>query len=101
MQIVSGTLAYAVGCGKAIISTPYLYAQELLAHGRGFLVDFCDARSIGNAIRSLLEDPDLRASTERRAYRFGRQMTWPQVAEGYGRLFSSLLPRRQIALATA
>jgi glycosyltransferase involved in cell wall biosynthesis len=101
VQIVSGTLAYAVGCGKAIISTPYLYAQELLAHGRGFLVDFRDARSIGQAIRSLLDDPDLRASTERRAYRFGRQMTWPQVAEGYGRLFSSLLPRRQIALATA
>lgn len=101
VQIVSGTLAYAVGCGKSIVSTPYLYAQELLAHGRGFLVNFRDAHSIVDAIRSLLDDPALRTSTERRAYRFGRQMTWPQVAEEYGRLFSSLLPRRQIALATA
>ena len=47
-QIVSGTLAYAMGCGKAIVSTPYLYAKELLAHGRGFLADFRDAGSIAS-----------------------------------------------------
>ena len=60
VQIVSGTLAYAVGCGKAIVSTPYLYAEELLAHGRGFLVEFRDARSIAETVTSLLDDPDLR-----------------------------------------
>jgi glycosyltransferase involved in cell wall biosynthesis len=100
VQIVSGTLAYAIGVGKAVVSTPYLYAEELLAHGRGFLVNFRDAGSIAETMNSLLEDRDLRASTERRAYRFGRQMTWPHVAQEYGRLFTSLLPHRRSALAT-
>ena len=54
VQIVSGTLAYAVGCGKAIVSTPYLYAKELLAHGRGFLADFRDAASLSERIIALL-----------------------------------------------
>jgi glycosyltransferase involved in cell wall biosynthesis len=98
---VSGTLAYAIGCGKAVVSTPYLYAQELLAHGRGFLVDFRDAVSIEKTVGALLDDNDLRASTERRAYRFGRQMTWPNVAAAYGRLFAAMLPddRRETAVA--
>ncbi len=100
VQIVSGTLAYAVGLGKAVVSTPYLYAEELLAHGRGFLVQFRDAASIANTMNSLFDDRDLRASTERRAYRFGRQMTWPHVAQEYGTLFASLLPVRRTALAT-
>lgn len=92
-QIVSGTLAYAVGCGKAIVSTPYLYAQEVLAHHRGFLCEFRDARSIAHTIRALLDDASLRRATERRAYRFGRQMTWPHVAREYGRLFAELAPQ--------
>ena len=92
VQIVSGTLAYAVGCGKAVVSTPYLYAEELLAHGRGFLVNFHDAESIALTLGALLDDPALRSSTERRAYRFGRQMTWGNVAGEYGKLFASLLP---------
>jgi len=101
VQIVSGTLAYAIGCGKAVVSTPYLYAQELLAHGRGFLVDFRDASSIEKTVGALLDDGDLRASTERRAYRFGRQMTWPNVAAAYGRLFAAVSPddRREPAVA--
>jgi len=92
VQIVSGTLAYAVGLGKAIVSTPYLYAQELLAHQRGFLTPFHDPEALGEAILELLDDRWLRRATERRAYRFGRQMTWPQVAKGYGRLFAELVP---------
>jgi glycosyltransferase involved in cell wall biosynthesis len=96
VQIVSGTLAYAVGCGKAIVSTPYLYAKELLAHGRGFLCGFRDARSIADLVGLLLDDPALRRSTERRAYRFGRQMTWPHVAYEYGRLFADLVPSRRL-----
>jgi glycosyltransferase involved in cell wall biosynthesis len=80
------------------VSTPYLYAEELLAHGRGFLVDFRDAASIARTITSLLDDPHLRRSTERRAYRFGRQMTWPHVADDYGRLFAELAPRRDRTL---
>ena len=93
-QIVSGTLAYAVGCGKAIVSTPYLYAQEVLAHHRGFLCAFRDADSIASNINALLSDPALRRSTERRAYRFGRQMTWPHVAAAYGSLFAELAPQQ-------
>jgi glycosyltransferase involved in cell wall biosynthesis len=97
-QIVSGTLAYAVGCGKAIVSTPYLYAQELLAHNRGFLCEFRDAGSIASRLNMLLDDPALRRATERRAYRFGRQMTWPHVASQYGALFAELCPRGPMEL---
>ena len=100
-QTVSGTLAYAVGCGKAIVSTPYLYAQELLADGRGLLVNFRDARSIVGAVSALLDDPELRASTALSAYQFGRRMTWPHVAAEYGRLFASLLPRPRVEPVTA
>ncbi len=100
-QIVSGTLAYAVGCGKAIVSTPYLYAQELLAHNRGFLCEFRDASSIALRLNMLLDDPSLRRATERRAYRFGRQMTWPHVAAEYGRLFTELCPGGPLQLVSS
>jgi glycosyltransferase involved in cell wall biosynthesis len=98
VQIVSGTLAYAMGCGKAIVSTPYLYAKELLAHNRGFLCEFRDSTSIAYNVGGLLDDPALRRATERRAYRFGRQMTWPHVAAEYGRLVSELAPPAIYAL---
>ena len=102
VQIVSGTLAYAVGCGKAIVSTPYLYAQELLAHGRGFLVPFRDPSAIATTLVALLDDSALRESTERRAYKFGRRMTWPNVAQEYGELMTRLLPQaRREELATS
>jgi polysaccharide biosynthesis protein PslF len=94
-QIVSGTLAYAVGCGKAIVSTPYLYAEEVLANHRGFLCKFRDAASIASNVTALLDDPALRRATERRAYRFGRQMTWPHVAVDYGKLFAELAPQER------
>ncbi|HZW54195.1 MAG TPA: glycosyltransferase family 4 protein [Candidatus Elarobacter sp.] len=102
VQIVSGTLAYAVGCGKAVVSTPYLYARELLAHGRGFLVPFRDPSAIATTLVALLDDPALRQATERRAYKYGRRMTWPNVAHDYGALFTELLPRaRREELATS
>ena len=100
-QIVSGTLAYAVGCGKAIVSTPYLYAQELLAHGRGFLCEFRDSTSIARRLNMLLDDPALRRATERRAYRFGRQMTWPHVSVEYGNLFLELAPPGSLELVSS
>ena len=101
VQIVSGTLAYAMGCGKAIVSTPYLYAQELLAHQRGFLAEFRDSESIARCIIGLLSDASLRRATERRAYRFGRQMTWPHVAAEYGRLVSELVPQQSCMVSSA
>ncbi len=96
VQIVSGTLAYAMGLGKAIVSTPYLYAEELLDNRRGFLAPFRDAPAIAAAIGALLDDPWLRRATERRAYRFGRQMTWPHVARAYGRVFRNVAPERHL-----
>ena len=93
VQIVSGTLAYAVGCGKAIVSTPYLYAEEVLAHHRGFLCSFRDTASIATIVTALLDDSSMRRATERRAYRFGRQMTWPHVAAAYGKIFADLAPQ--------
>ncbi len=98
-QIVSGTLAYALGCGKAIVSTPYLYAQELLAFGRGRLAEVRDAGSIALQLTALLDDPSLRRATERRAYRYARSMTWHAVANAYERLFSELTEPRPASLA--
>ncbi len=82
-QSTSGTLAYAVGCGKAVISTPYRYARELLAEGRGVLVPWRDAKAIGREINQLLDDPEERAALQQRAADFGRTMGWPLVARSY------------------
>jgi polysaccharide biosynthesis protein PslF len=102
VQIVSGTLAYAIGCGKAVVSTPYLYARELLAHGRGFTVPFRDASAIATTLVALLDYPALRESTQWRAYKYGRRMTWRNVAHDYGALFTELLPAaRREELATS
>jgi glycosyltransferase involved in cell wall biosynthesis len=79
-QIVSGTLAYAVGMGRAVVSTPYRYAVELLAEGRGALVPFGDAHALAGSVTSLLGDAEGRAEMQRRAFEHGRQMTWPAVA---------------------
>ena len=82
-QITSGTLAYAFGCGKAVVSTPYWHAQELLADGRGVLVPFGDSAAIGKEIRGLLHDESRRHAMRKRAYLAGREMVWSRVAERY------------------
>jgi glycosyltransferase involved in cell wall biosynthesis len=78
-QITSGTLAYAFGAGKAVISTPYWHAQELLANNRGILVPFANSERIGKAVNRYLSDPFLMAATRKRAWKLGRGMTWPVV----------------------
>jgi glycosyltransferase involved in cell wall biosynthesis len=78
-QITSGTLSYALGAGKAIVSTPYLHAQESLAGGRGLLVPFRNEAALAEAALLVLENPSLKALLERRAYLHGRDMTWPMV----------------------
>jgi glycosyltransferase involved in cell wall biosynthesis len=86
-QITSGTLAFAVGSGKSVISTPYRYANELLAEDRGVLVPWKDAAAIAAAVTDLLGDDDRRAELERRAGAFGKTMTWPVVASAYIQAF--------------
>jgi len=86
-QITSGTLAYAIGCGKAIVSTPYLYAEEMLADGRGILVPFRDTDGFAQAFLKLLNDPDYRHELEDATYRFGRRTTWYNVAIEHLNLF--------------
>ena len=92
-QITSGTLAYALGCGKAIVSTPYLYAAEALAEGRGILAEFRNADSLANAIDQLLGDPGLRRRVEAQAAKFGQEMAWSAVAQRYRELFCTILGR--------
>ncbi len=82
-QSTSGTLAYAVGAGKAVISTPYLYARELLADGRGMMVPWRDSETIGRAVVDLLGDDAKRLALCARAAAHGRNMVWPAVARRY------------------
>jgi glycosyltransferase involved in cell wall biosynthesis len=82
-QIVSGTLAYAFGCGKAVISTPYWHAEELLADDRGCLVPFGDSAAIARAMCDLLRDEPRRHAVRKRAYLLGREMVWNNVAHLY------------------
>jgi hypothetical protein len=94
-QIVSGTLAYAFGCGKAVISTPYWHAEELLADDRGCLVPFGDSEAIARAMVELLRDEPRRHAMRKRAYLLGREMVWNQVAHLYLDSFQRARQSRQ------
>jgi glycosyltransferase involved in cell wall biosynthesis len=86
-QITSGTLSYCFGAGKAVISTPYWHAQELLADGRGVLVPFRDSHAIAEAVKGLLRDESARHAMRKSAYLLGREMVWQQVGHAYARVF--------------
>lgn len=92
-QISSGTLAYALGCGKATLSTPYLYAEEVLADGRGILIDFGSPDSIADNVIRVLGDKELKESMESAAYRYARRAAWFNVAVNYLDLFDRILRR--------
>ena len=87
-QIVSGTLAYAFGCGKAVISTPYWYAEELLADGRGVLAPFGDSQALAREVIALLRDEPRRHGMRKKAYMLGREMIWSHVAHLYMESFA-------------
>lgn len=90
-QITSGTLAYAMGSGAAPVSTPYWYAKELLADGRGHLFGIGDSAGLGGVLRELLSNPDEIERTRLAAYAYSRQMLWPQVGSDYVGLTRDLL----------
>ena len=93
-QITSGTLAYAVGAGKAVISTPYRYAEEMLADGRGKLVPFADTEAIAASVLELFDDPVEMNAMRKRAYKYSRSMVWTTVARAYLNLFAGLKQER-------
>jgi glycosyltransferase involved in cell wall biosynthesis len=94
-QSTSGTLAYAVGAGKAVISTPYLYAQELLAEGRGILVPWRNPQAIAREVVDLLSDDAKRLALCERAAAHGRSMVWPAVARRYVQSFERARGQRR------
>lgn len=98
-QMTSGTLAYSFGLGKAVVSTPYWHAQELLSDGQGILVPFGDARAIGQEIAALLTNKVRRKAMRERAYASSRSMTWERTAERYLQIFGSVA-REQRRTAT-
>jgi len=97
-QLTSGTLAFAVGTGKAVISTPYWAAQELLADGRGKLVRFSDSEHLARSTLEILGNDSLFCRMKRRAYEYGRSMTWPKIGQTYWELFRAYTPSMRIQL---
>ena len=94
-QIVSGTLAYTVGAGKAVISTPYWHAQEMLDEERGVLVPFRDPAALAEQVNHLLDNEATRHAMRKRAYLYGRDMIWPQVARRYMESFQRARAERR------
>ena len=90
-QIASGTLAYAIGCGKAVVSTPYWYAEEMLADERGRLVPFRDSEALAETLDTLLSDEIVRNRIRKNAYILGREMIWRQVAINYLQTFNEAI----------
>jgi glycosyltransferase involved in cell wall biosynthesis len=86
-QVVSGTLAYALGAGRAVVATPFTHAREVLAHGAGILVPFADSSAIAAAVECLITRPELRARIERTAYETARSWQWPNIGLRYAQLF--------------
>jgi glycosyltransferase involved in cell wall biosynthesis len=87
-QITSGTLAYAMGAGKAIVSTEYLHAKEALGEGRGILIDFRNADQLAAAVNSILASGERKQTLEHMAYAYAREMTWPKLGRRWVELMS-------------
>jgi predicted GH43/DUF377 family glycosyl hydrolase/glycosyltransferase involved in cell wall biosynthesis len=93
-QITSGTLSYALGAGKAVVSTRYVHAAEALADGRGMLVDFRDSDQLAEAVGGVLDDPAAKASMEKAAFAYAGDATWPRSARALLDTISSIVAAR-------
>lgn len=100
-QMVSGTLSYAMGAGRATVSTPYAYATELLAEGRGVLVPAPSAASFADALNEVLSDDERRAVLGRAAYDHSRRMVWSEVGAQYRGLFQRVAAAASVAALAA
>jgi glycosyltransferase involved in cell wall biosynthesis len=90
-QISSGTLVYALGAGRAVVSTPYLHAKEVLSHGRGLFCEFRNPDSITQEVRKLLENKELRRDMEKKVYKYSRSFTWPKVGQKYSNIIKQAI----------
>jgi glycosyltransferase involved in cell wall biosynthesis len=97
-QAVSGTLAYGVGYGRVIVSTPYRYAEEMLADGRGLLANFRDSASLQACILELLDNPLKKKEMEARTLALGKTMMWSEIAKSYAMLFRNALEAKYLSL---
>ncbi|MCK4989831.1 MAG: glycosyltransferase, partial [Bacteroidales bacterium] len=94
-QITSGTLSYAIGVGSAVISTPYWHASELLAEGRGRLIDFNDSRELTSTLTELMDKPEVLNELKRKAFDYGRKITWPKTGEKYMAVVLDTIKKQQ------
>ncbi len=95
-QSASGALSYAVGAGKVCISTPYLYAKGVLANGRGIIVPFKDSQAIADAVTDIFKNPQKKSEMEKKTYKFGRLMTWYNIALQHLTLFDEVIYKYNI-----
>jgi len=84
-------MAFAVGCGRAIVSTPYSYAAETLAEGRGLVANQADPWELADLMEEILQNPALKQDLQRKAWKLGKNWTWPSVGRQYTDMFNSML----------
>ena len=100
-QAVSGTLAYGIGYGRVVVSTPYRYAEEMLADGRGLLADFHDSSSLENHILTILDHPELKENMEIKTLALGSTMMWSEVTKSYAVLFRKIVANSYVSKGSA